>query len=245
MSAPVPPPADRARWDLLDTTLVTLRTCATVGELTERACELAMRGCGAEAAALGRWVADVWTPWLRAGRVELLEVGEQAAHPVSATDVVVRDAVVGQLRVAGPDLSVEVVNSYGRALGSMFALFDVRQRVEEQRYALARLRRGLADGGERPIELIGAGPSAADLRGARTGAPSSRVTSSALRARLTARQREVLDLMVAGLSNAEIAERLVVALPTVKSHVRAVLRVSGAVNRSDALTRLARAGRQP
>jgi DNA-binding CsgD family transcriptional regulator len=66
------------------------------------------------------------------------------------------------------------------------------------------------------------------------------VSSSALRARLSARQREVLDLMMAGLSNAEMAERLVVALPTVKSHVRAVLRASGAVNRSDAVARFSR-----
>jgi ATP/maltotriose-dependent transcriptional regulator MalT len=46
--------------------------------------------------------------------------------------------------------------------------------------------------------------------------------------------------MTSGLSNAEMAEHLVVALPTVKSHVRAVLRASGAVNRSDAVARFAR-----
>jgi DNA-binding CsgD family transcriptional regulator len=103
----------------------------------------------------------------------------------------------------------------------MFGLFDVRRRAEEQRYTLAWPWHTLADTGERPIELYEA---TADLRGGRPGAASVRLSSSALRARLSPRQCEVLDLMTSGLSNPEIAERLVVALPTVKSHVRAVLR---------------------
>jgi NarL family two-component system response regulator LiaR len=52
---------------------------------------------------------------------------------------------------------------------------------------------------------------------------------------LTERERQVLDLLVDGLSNAEIAERLVVSVATVKFHVRGILSKLGVANRSEAI----------
>ena len=52
--------------------------------------------------------------------------------------------------------------------------------------------------------------------------------------RLTDREREVLALIAEGLSNAEIAERLIISLSTVKFHVGNILRQLGVSSRTEA-----------
>jgi DNA-binding NarL/FixJ family response regulator len=54
---------------------------------------------------------------------------------------------------------------------------------------------------------------------------------------LTRRELEVLELMASGASNAEIAARLAIAVGTVKSHVKHILRKLRAANRAEAVSR--------
>ena len=60
---------------------------------------------------------------------------------------------------------------------------------------------------------------------------------------LTRREIEVLELISAGLSNGDVAGRLVIAESTVKSHVKQILRKLGAANRAEAVSRYLKASR--
>jgi DNA-binding NarL/FixJ family response regulator len=51
---------------------------------------------------------------------------------------------------------------------------------------------------------------------------------------LSARQREILELVVEGLSNAQIAGRLYLSESTIKQHLRAAYKVLGVQNRTEA-----------
>ncbi len=52
---------------------------------------------------------------------------------------------------------------------------------------------------------------------------------------LSARQREILDLVSEGLTNAQIAKRLFLTESTVKQHLRSAYKVLGVSNRTEAV----------
>ncbi len=51
---------------------------------------------------------------------------------------------------------------------------------------------------------------------------------------LSPREQEVLALLVEGMSNAQIAQRLIVSVAAVKFHVSSILSKLGAANRTEA-----------
>ena len=67
-------------------------------------------------------------------------------------------------------------------------------------------------------------------------------TTAQRTAELTAREREVAELIAAGLSNPQIAEALVVSIRTVESHINKLMKKIGARERSDVRQYLIREG---
>lgn len=63
------------------------------------------------------------------------------------------------------------------------------------------------------------------------------VEAPTLKPALTEREREILSMISAGATNAEIADRLVISQSTVKSHVKNILRKLGVRNRTHAAAR--------
>ncbi len=97
------------------------------------------------------------------------------------------------------------------------------------------------------FDRLGARPAAASLRRKlrRLGAHVPRGPRQSTQrhpAGLTKRQQQVLELVAAGLSNAEVAERLFVSPKTVEHHVSAILSKLGAVSRGEAAERAAELG---
>ncbi|MEU8488518.1 MULTISPECIES: response regulator transcription factor [unclassified Streptomyces] len=118
---------------------------------------------------------------------------------------------------------------------------------ENDEYVYGALRAG-ADGfllkRSRPAEIVHAVrlvaegesllfPAAVRRLAAEYGNASAREAMD--RAALTEREADVLRLMTRGLSNAEIAQRLVVGTETVKTHVSGVLAKLGARDRTQAV----------
>jgi LuxR family transcriptional regulator, regulator of acetate metabolism len=100
----------------------------------------------------------------------------------------------------------------------------------ERMRLLSRLRRHAAE-----LAQVGGMPVMAPVVGSLPGVerPAVDVADSPL----TAREREVIELVSAGATNQEIANALVISESTVKSHVKHILRKLGAANRAEAVSR--------
>jgi DNA-binding NarL/FixJ family response regulator len=181
------------------------------------------------------------------GAEDDLEVVGEAADGLEAVDLVARlepDVVLMDIRMPGldgieatrravaarPEVRVVVLTTFDldeyvyaalRAGASAFLLKDAK---ESQLLAAIRV---VADGGS----LFA--PKVTKRLIARFA--EHRPPADADLPPLTAREQEVLELVARGLSNAEIAQRLVVSEHTVKTHVASLLQKSGLRSRVQAV----------
>jgi LuxR family maltose regulon positive regulatory protein len=91
---------------------------------------------------------------------------------------------------------------------------------------------------ERILDALGQADSAVPGR----GGPAARAAQTPTGERLSERELEVLRLIAQGATNQEIAERLVITVGTVKSHINHVLGKLDCRNRTEAVARARRMG---
>ncbi len=145
-----------------------------------------------------------------------LALGEAGDEPSALS--VLADAVA----LAQPERHVRVFTHEGAPMADLLARLITSGRLEPVVDADAAEYVGTL------LRSFGrASPSPAGARGAAPG----------LAEPLTDRELDVLELLAAGSSNQQIADRLFVALVTVKKHVSHILDKLGAANRTEAVAR--------
>ena len=180
--------------------------------------------------------------------VDTANDGEQAVEKAEqmAPDVVLMDLrmprvdgieATRRLAASRPRIGVIALTTYADDASVLGALragargnLTKDSSAEQIAAAIARVARGEASLDEaiqtKVVEAVTAGAS---------GEPEAEPEKDELPDDLTAREAEVLGLIAGGLSNQEIAERLVVSPATVKSHVNHLFAKIGARDRAQAV----------
>jgi DNA-binding NarL/FixJ family response regulator len=175
----------------------------------------------------------------------LADLARDLARPDLAASAELEAARVALVRADGTAAAhAEVAADRFAALGMPFDEGRARLALARAHVAAASpLAGGQARAACRLFERLGA-RGAADEAAAllRELGGSGRSAARGDRDTLTSREREVLDLLAEGLSNPEIAERLVISRRTAEHHVSAVLSKLGLRSRAQAAAYVAREG---
>jgi DNA-binding CsgD family transcriptional regulator len=158
--------------------------------------------------------------------VEASKTRSYIASPVMPGGVVIAMLHVDRYYSEQPvtERDVDLVWTFAEGFGYAF----------ERTRLLARLRRHAADLAETGGMPFEAAPEAPPTGGFKPIEPAS---SDGALTPLTARERDVMELVTTGATNSEIADALVISESTVKSHVKHILRKLGAANRAEAVSR--------
>lgn len=235
------------------------RTCTTIRDITDRAAmERELRRSRARlaeaerVAQMGSWEWDLGSDRITwsDGLLALFGLAREDLQPSLAGGIAQRvypedrPLVSGTLRRAVADRSsfsleyralradgrVRTLRSRGEVVvdpaGEPLRVVGIARDITDARLAQEALERTSSELGRRALELQ-------DLA-VRTAGESG----SYGRAALTARQLEIVRLVAAGLTTADIARRLFVSQATVKWHVRQILTKTGAANRAEAVARV-------
>jgi DNA-binding CsgD family transcriptional regulator len=167
-------------------------------------------------------------------------------HEYLAAPVIMDGRVVGFLHgdraEGGPPLRAvdrDALARFAEGFSDVYERAVLRRRLRIERQELRRIA-SWADA--RTAELSDGAIDLAHDRQAAEGAEGDRppAARSALRDLLTPREIDVLEHLVKGETNAEIARTLVVSEGTVKFHVKNILRKMNASNRAEATSRYMR-----
>jgi DNA-binding CsgD family transcriptional regulator len=167
-----------------------------------------------------------------------------AAHV--ACPVVVGDRVIAFLYAGGSDRGVDALDRdalrwFADGVAELYERAVLTARLRAQRDHVRQMASSasavMTELCEADIELRTATATGDDGAVASTATTVFVVPERRLESLLTRRELEVLALMAAGVSNAGVADRLVIAEGTVKSHVKHILRKLRAANRAEAVAR--------
>jgi DNA-binding NarL/FixJ family response regulator len=177
--------------------------------------------------------------------VEVVGEAEDGIAAVALTTELAPDVILMDVRMPkldGVEATRRVVGSGSQARILILTTFDLDEYVYE---AIRAGASGFLLKDVQPVELVDAirvvaagnallGTTVTKrlLERFTDGAPK---TSAPTLDGLTEREREILALMASGLSNIEIADRLVVGETTVKTHVSSILRKLGVRDRVQAV----------
>jgi DNA-binding CsgD family transcriptional regulator len=158
-----------------------------------------------------------------------------------ATPVMPTGRVIGFLQADCIDRDLTELDgdnlfTFAEGFGLIFERLLLQERLGERR---TQVRERLAAAERALAALSGDRRLLTRREEGANGSPATRLllTPTRLDRLLTPREREVLDVMVTGASNSEIALRLVISEATVKSHVDAIRRKLHASTRAGAVSR--------